>query len=178
MWCSHAMSPSLNKGRDFCTAIWELTCTVDVDWQTSHLGPRSHGFPRVPRKTMGPFHYTLVMPVYHFLLLISNVPQLRKRGTLGRLFFNVPHFLRKTWDIGSTVFQCPPLFAPMSHVLWNYPGKCPVLLLRVKPAKPGYNAYCVIFYLSALSPDMSKITYWVNRLKERFCHVEQMTPGG
>ena len=88
---------------------------------------------------VGPFHYTLVMPVYHFLLLISNVPQLRKRGTLGRLFFNVPHFLRKTWDIGSTVFQCPPLFAPMSHVLWNYPGKCPVLLLRVKPAKPGYN---------------------------------------
>ena len=74
-------------------------------------------FPRVPRKTMGPFHYTLVMPVYHFLLLISNVPQLRKRGTLGRLFFNVPHFLQKTWDIGSTVFQCPPLFAPMSHVL-------------------------------------------------------------
>ena len=74
-------------------------------------------FPRVPRKTVGPFHYTLVMPVYHFLLLISNVPQLRKRGTLGRLFFNVPHFLRKTWDIGSTVFQCPPLFAPMSHVL-------------------------------------------------------------
>ena len=47
-------------------------------------------FPRVPRKTVGPFHYTLVMPVYHFLLLISNVPQLRKRGTLGRLFFNVP----------------------------------------------------------------------------------------
>ena len=71
-------------------------------------------FPRVPRKTVGPFHYTLVMPVYHFLL---NVPQLRKRGTLGRLFFNVPHFLRKTWDIGSTVFQYPPLFAPMSHVL-------------------------------------------------------------
>ena len=51
-----------------------------------------------------------------------------------------PTFCKKTWDIGSTVFQCPPLFAPMSHVLWNYPGKCPVLLLRVKPAKPGYNA--------------------------------------
>merc|ERR1712117_485746 len=50
-------------------------------------------FPRAPRRTVGPFHYSLVMPVYHFLLLISNVPQLRKRGTLGRLFFNVPHFL-------------------------------------------------------------------------------------
>ena len=109
-------------------------------------------FPRVPRKTVGPFHYTLVMPVYHFLLLISNVPQLRKRGTLGRLFFNVPHFLRKTWDIGSTVFQCPPLFAPMSHVLWNYPGKCPVLLLRVKWAKPGYNAQLYPFGM----PDVIK----------------------
>ena len=35
-------------------------------------------FPRVPRKTMGPFHYTLVMPVYHFLLLIPNVPHFMK----------------------------------------------------------------------------------------------------
>ena len=48
-----------------------------------------------------------------------------KRGTLVVLFFNVPHFL-----------------TPMSHVLWNYPGKCPVLLLRVKPAKPGNNEVC------------------------------------
>ena len=33
-----------------------------------------------------------------------------KRGTLGVLFFNVPPFLRKTWDIGSTDFQCPTFF--------------------------------------------------------------------
>ena len=137
--------------------IPHISVVFTLHSRQQYIGPRSHGFPRdpgecpvrgqflrsedwtfprVPRKTMGPFHYTLVMPVYHFL---PNVPQLRKRGTLRRLFFNVPHFLWKTWDIGSTVFQCPPLFAPMSHVLWNYPGKCPVLLLRVKPAKPGYN---------------------------------------
>ena len=59
-------------------------------------------FPRAPRKTVGPFHYTLVMPVYHFY-------------SCKRLF-------HKTWDIESTVFQCPPLFAPMSHVIWQKRG--------------------------------------------------------
>ena len=94
-------------------------------------------FPRVPRKTVGPFHYTLVMPVYHFLLLISNVPQLRKRGTLGRLFFNVPHFLRKTWDIGSTVFQCPPLFAPNVPRFMKLPWEMSRPPLKSKTGKTG-----------------------------------------
>ena len=135
--------------------------------EDSFWGPRTGHSPEVPRKTVGPYHYTLVMPVWYFY-------------SCKRLF-------HKTWDIWSTVFLCPPPFFAinvghweywfsMSHVFRNWgghwkkvlpmsrvflqtggtiknslpnvtrfmknPGKCPILLLRVKLEKPGYNENC------------------------------------
>ena len=71
-----------------------------------------------------------------------------KRGTLGVLIFNVPRFsqtggtlknstpnVRRFSQTGGTLKNSPPNVPRFM----KYPGKCPVLLLRVKPAKPGYN---------------------------------------
>ena len=67
--------------------------------EDSFWGPRTGHSPEVPRKNVEPYHYTLVMPVWYFY-------------SCKRLF-------HKTWDIGSTVFQCPPFFAKnVGH--WEY----------------------------------------------------------
>ena len=84
------------------------------------------------------------------------LPQ-RSRGETWNLFI-IPWFcwftpVRKTWNIGSTVFQCPMFFAnwgtlknSTSNVpcFMNNPGKCPVLLLGVKSAKPGFDRECPV----------------------------------
>ena len=95
----------------------------------------------------------------------------KKRGTLGELFFNVPPVCEKRRTLGVLFFNVPPVcekrgtlkistpnvprFSQTGRTLKNsppnvprfmkYPAKCPVLLLRVKPAKPGYNRFCQLF---------------------------------
>ena len=94
----------------------------------------------IPQRSRGKMWNLIIIPwLCRFDTFIVVKDYFIKRGTLGVLFFNVPPFLRKTWDIGSTDFQCPTFFANNVPRFMKYPGKCPVLLLRVKPAKPGYN---------------------------------------
>ena len=94
-------------------------------------GPTSHGFsrdpgkcpvrgldiPQGPEENRGTFS---LYPGYAGLPLSTTdfqCPPTQKTWDIGKTVFQCPPLLQKTWDIGSTVFQCPPLFAPMSHVL-------------------------------------------------------------
>ena len=87
-------------------------------------GPRTCIAPKVPRRNVEPFHYTLVLLVYpcsenveHWEYCFPMSHVFTNWGTLKNSTSNVPCFM-------------------------NNPGKCPVLLSRVKSAKPGYNELC------------------------------------
>ena len=80
----------------------------------------------IPQRTRGKMWNLIIIPwLCRLDTFIVTKDYFIKRGTLGVLLFNVPPFLRKTWDIGSTDFQCPTFFANRGGDIEKQSSQCP-----------------------------------------------------
>ena len=99
----------------------------------------------IPQRSRGKMWNLIIIPwLCRFDTFIVVKDYFIKRGTLGGLFFNVPPFLRKTWDIGSTDFQCPTFFANWGDIEKQY-SQCPTFFANRGDIEKQ-SSQCPTFY--------------------------------